>query len=210
ADPDLLLLDEPTNHLDLEGILWLEALLRDAPFAFLLVSHDRYFLENVTNRVIELNRVYPGGFFRAAGNYSEFLAKREEFLAGQAAREQALANQVRREVEWLRRGPTAPPRKSSQRHQGARQLMGARAEGRCRNAETGTVQVDFSATGRKTTKLLTAKDLAKSLGGRGLFSGVSLTLSPGMKVGLLGRNGSGKTTLLRLLTGELAPDAGTV
>ncbi len=97
-EPDLLLIDEPTNHLDLEGILWLEKLLRNAPFAFLLVSHDRYFLENVTSRVIELNRAYPEGYLSVDGPYSEFLIKREEFLLAQAHQEVALASQVRREV----------------------------------------------------------------------------------------------------------------
>src|SRR5204862_2236870 len=83
-EPDLLLLDEPTNHLDLEGILWLEKLLLAAPFACVVVSHDRYFLENVTNQMAELNRVYPGGMFRVKGNYSEFLVRKDEFLTAQS------------------------------------------------------------------------------------------------------------------------------
>jgi ATP-binding cassette subfamily F protein uup len=111
-NPDLLLMDEPTNHLDLEGILWLESLLDNAQFASLVVSHDRYFLENTANRVFELNRAYPDGFFNSSGAYSDFLVKREEFLSGQLTAQRALESKVRREVEWLRRGPpagAAPP-----------------------------------------------------------------------------------------------------
>jgi ATP-binding cassette subfamily F protein uup len=208
--PDVLLLDEPTNHLDLEGILWLEALLREAPFAFLVVSHDRYFLENVTNQVIELNRAYPEGYFRTAGGYSDFLAKREEFLEGQASQEKALANKVRREVEWLRHGAKARTGKSTSRIQEAERLQEDLAELKHRNNQAATVQIDFAATGRKTRKLLVAADLAKSIGGRPLFGSLSCTLTPGAKLGLLGPNGCGKTTLLRVLAGELAPDAGTV
>jgi ATP-binding cassette subfamily F protein uup len=208
--PDLLLLDEPTNHLDLEGILWLEELLAAAPFAYLLVSHDRYFLENVTNQVIELNPAYPEGYFRAAGAYSEFLARREDFLAGQAAREQALANRVRREVEWLRRKAPARTGKSNARKESAAQLLTELAEARQRNAQGQTVQIDFCSTGRKSRKLLVAEGLAKSLGGRPLFRDLSFTLSPGSKLGLLGGNGSGKSTLLRLLAGDLPPDAGSI
>ncbi len=101
-NPDLLLLDEPTNHLDLEGILWLEKFLaREAP-TYLLVSHDRYFLQNATNRIIEIDRVYPGGIFSIDGSYSHFLEKKEEFLAGQLQQERALASKARKETEWLR------------------------------------------------------------------------------------------------------------
>src|SRR5262249_16183106 len=91
-EPDLLLLDEPTNHLDLEGIIWLEELLQGASFAYMVVSHDRYFLENVTNQVLELDRIYPEGYFRTAGAYSEFLSRRAEFLQGQVRQEESLVN----------------------------------------------------------------------------------------------------------------------
>ncbi len=209
-DPDLLLLDEPTNHLDLEGVLWLEALLKEAPFAFLLVSHDRYFLENVTNQLIELNRSYPDGFFRVEGNYSKFLDRREEFLSGQAQQELSLASKARREVEWLRRGAKARTGKSAARIQEAGRLLDELAEVKSRNAQAGSVQIDFSSTGRKSRKLLNAIGLTKQMGGRPLFRDLNFTLSPGTKLGLLGANGSGKSTLLRLLTGELAPDSGTL
>jgi len=105
--PDVLLLDEPTNHLDLAGIAWLENLLRDASFACVVVSHDRYFLENVATEVAELNRTYPDGLLRVKGNYSKFLEKKEEYLAAQAKHQDALQNRVHTEIEWLRRGPKA-------------------------------------------------------------------------------------------------------
>jgi ABC transport system ATP-binding/permease protein len=208
--PDLLLLDEPTNHLDLEGVLWLETLLKEAPFAYLLVTHDRYFLENATNQTVELNRTYPDGYFRASGPYSMFLAKREEFLDGQAAREKTLANRMRREIEWLRRGPAARTGKSTARIKEAGKLGEELAEVQFRNRQIGSVQIDFSSTGRKTTKLLVATDLSRSVASRTLFRDFSCTLSPGMKVGLLGPNGSGKSTLQRVLVGDLPPETGTV
>ena len=208
--PDLLLLDEPTNHLDLEGILWLEELLQEAAFAYVVVSHDRYFLENVANQMVELDRVYPAGYFRVAGAYSDFLDRRQEFLAGQERQETALANKVRREVEWLRRGAKARTGKSAARTKDALQLIGDLQSLQARTASAGAVDIDFEATGRKSTRLLVAEELAKSLGGRPLFAGLSFELTPGAKLGLLGPNGSGKSTLLRLLAGEATPDRGTI
>ncbi len=109
TSPDVLLLDEPTNHLDLEGILWLESAI-PAANACLVVTHDRYFLENVATQMVEINPVYPQSAFQVKGNYSEFLERREEFLEAQAKQQESLATKVRREVEWLRRGPKAQDR----------------------------------------------------------------------------------------------------
>jgi ATP-binding cassette subfamily F protein uup len=114
-EPDVLLLDEPTNHLDVEAILWLEALLKSDPLAFVVVSHDRYFLENITKRMLELNRVYPGGMLQTNGTYSDLLAKRDEVLRSEAAYQETLANLVRREREWLLRGPKARTTKAKAR-----------------------------------------------------------------------------------------------
>lgn len=208
--PDVLLLDEPTNHLDLEGILWLEKLLGSAPFAFLLISHDRYFLERATRRVVELNRCYPKGYFSVDGAYSDFLAARDIYLAGQAQQEAVLANKVRREIEWLKRGPKARTTKSVGRIKNAGKLMDDLTEVQFRNSQSRSVDIDFSATGRKANMLLSGKGLKKQLGGRPLFAGLDFTLAPGDKVGLLGPNGSGKTTLMKLLTGELQADEGEI
>jgi ATP-binding cassette subfamily F protein uup len=208
--PDLLLLDEPTNHLDLEGILWLEKLLSSAPFAFVLVSHDRYLLENSTNRVVELSRAYPQGYFRVTGNYSEFLVKRDEYLVAQARQQETMANLVRREIEWLRRGPKARTTKSQSRIDRAGQMIADLKDLSQRNAAGRTVTIDFADTGRVANKLLVAENLQFSYGPRQLFSDVSFTLTAGDRLGLLGPNGSGKTTLMRLLAGQLPPEQGTI
>jgi ATP-binding cassette subfamily F protein uup len=207
--PDVLLLDEPTNHLDLDGILWLEKLLSSATFASLVVSHDRYFLENVTSDMVEINRIYPEGIFRVKGNYSEFLLKREEFIEVQNKQRESLENTVRREVEWLRRGPKARTTKSKARIDQAGRLMSELGDMQSRSV-TGSTQIDFSASGRKTKKLIHVEGLRKDLGGRTLFRDLNLNLAPGVRLGLVGPNGSGKTTLLRILAGQLEPDAGVI
>ena len=208
--PDLLLMDEPTNHLDLEGILWLENLLKDAPFAFVLVSHDRFFLENSTNRVVELNQRYPEGFLKVKGNYSAFVETREKVIHEQAKRETVLSNKVRREIEWLRRGPKARTSKAKYRIETAHRLQENLAAVKGRNAQNRSVDISFDATHRKTKKLLDAKDLRKTLGGKLLFGNLRLKLGPGIRIGILGKNGTGKSTLIQILNGNLAPDAGSV
>ncbi len=207
--PDVLFLDEPTNHLDFEGIRWLEKLLSTAAFASVVVSHDRYFLDTVVNDVAEIDRAYPGGLFRVEGRYSQFLEKKEEFLLGQSNRQEALANRVQREVEWLRRGAKARTGKSKARIDNAGRLMRELGDLETRTAK-GITQIDFTATDRRTKRLLSVENISKELGGRTLFRDLSFTLTPGTRLGLLGLNGTGKTTLLRILSGELGVDSGTV
>jgi len=207
--PDLLLMDEPTNHLDVEGILWLEKLLRTEALAYLVVSHDRYFLENVANRIIELNPCYAGGVLDTQGTYSDFLEKKDDVLRGQERYQESLANRVRGEVEWLKRGPKARTRKSGARIQDAAQLKEELAMLTSRLA-TRSVRLEFNASDRKTKRLLVATQIAKQFGGRTIIADLSLTLSPGMRLGILGPNGSGKTTLLRLLTGLAGVDGGAI
>ncbi len=208
--PDILVMDEPTNHLDIEGILWLErflaANLPESPSAFLLVSHDRRFLENTVNRVVELSRLYPGGSFQVRGNYSDFLEKRAQFLARQQDMEERLANKVRRETEWLRRGPKARATKARYRIDEAHRLQEELSDVRARNRSEGRVGIGFDGTGRKTKKLLTATGLGKAFGGRVLFRDLDMVLSPGTRLGLLGRNGCGKSTLMAILAGAAVPD----
>lgn len=208
--PDLLLMDEPTNHLDVGGIVWLEDLIAGAPFATLTVSHDRRFLETIANRIVELGRTYPEGFLSHNGSYSEFIQKREEFIAAQQGRQQALASTVRREIEWLHRGAKARTTKAKGRIERAGEMMADLADLKLRNTQQGAAKIDFTASDRKTRKLLDVKHLRKSLGGRELFRDVNFTLSPGTKLGLLGPNGSGKSTLIRLISGELQPDGGKI
>ncbi len=208
--PDLLLMDEPTNHLDIAGIDWLEEMLLKAPFAFLAVSHDRYFLDRVTTRVVELNPIYPEGYFSVSGDYTTFLDKRADFLDAQKAQEESLANIVRREAAFLKSNSKAQRTKSKSRIEEAYRLHDELRELKGRNAQTATAGIAFDGTGRQTKKLIEATGLAKSLGGRTLFHDISVTLSPGTRLGLVGNNGSGKTTFIRVLTGSLPPDAGTI
>ena len=209
AKPDVLLLDEPTNHLDVAGIIWLEKLVSAAPFASVFVTHDRYFLENCSTRVAEINRAYPLGLFAAPGTYSKFLEKRSEFLRAQQREQDALENLVEREVEWLRRGAKARTSKSKARIQDAMDLQAQLADVTSRQI-SGTSTIDFSATGRMTKRLIVCEHLTKSMGGKLLFRNVSFVLGPGGRLGVMGSNGSGKTTLLRLLVGDLKPDHGDV
>ncbi len=217
--PDVLVMDEPTNHLDIEGILWLEQLLlapsADGPAALLMVSHDRRFLENTVNRVIELAPVYPDGSFQVRGSYADFLEKKADFLVQRQNLEERLANRLRRETEWLRRGPKARATKARYRIEEAGRLQEAFTGVRDRNRAAGQVGISFDGTGRKTKKLLTATGLAKGYGGGPLFTDLDLTLGPGTRLGLLGRNGSGKSTLMQILAAAgdpegCAPDRGTI
>jgi ATP-binding cassette subfamily F protein uup len=208
--PDFLLVDEPTNHLDLPGVVWLEKLLRAAPFGYLVATHDRAFLRAVADDIVEVSRVYPGGAFRAEGGYDSFEDKRDQFLEAQERQREAVANQVRRETDWLGRKESAQRRKSKTRIEAAADRRAELAELNYRTAAGTAAGIDFAGTGRQTRKLLSAAGVTKALGGKPLFAGVDATLSPGTKLGLLGANGSGKSTLLKVLAGTLQPDAGTV
>jgi ATP-binding cassette subfamily F protein uup len=208
-DPDVLLMDEPTNHLDVEGILWLEKLLKAQPRAFLVVSHDRRFLESVASRMLELNRCYPNGVFEARGRYSDFLEQRDAALLAQADYQASLANRVRREVEWLRSGPKARTTKAKSRVDAAGQLIDELDNIQSRTGQR-TAGIDFVSSGRKSKQLVVAQQLCISLGGRPIVQNLDVLLGPGQRLGLLGPNGSGKTTLLKLLAGTLEPDEGII
>lgn len=208
-DPDLLLLDEPTNHLDLEGILWLEQLLGREHRDFVVVSHDRYFLENICTKIIELNRAYPQGLFISDGTLSTFMERREAYFLAQQTQARSLASTVRYETEWLKRGPKARTTKSRSRIQRAYELIEDLEQIQKRN-KIDVVSLDFASTERETKKLLVAKNVSKSIDGRELFKGIELTLSPGSRLGVVGKNGTGKTTLLKILANQLPLDSGTI
>jgi len=217
-EPDLLVLDEPTNHLDIEGIIWLEQLLdRNAPLSpptFILVSHDRRFLENCTSRIVELSNSYPGGTFQTDKSYSYFLEKKAEFLAQQQQLEEKLANKVRRETEWLRRGPKARTTKAKYRIDEAYRLHDQLDTVKQHNRASTKVSIDFTGTGRKTKKLMEVKDLGLRRQEKTLFADLSFTVTPGTRIGLVGSNGCGKSSLLNLLysctTEDLVPGQGAV
>jgi ATP-binding cassette subfamily F protein uup len=211
-EPDLLFLDEPTNHLDLEGIYWLEELLAQAPFAWVMISHDRMFLERTATRFLEINRMYPRGMFECVGRYSQFVERRAETLKAQESEAAALANKVRREVEWLRRGPQARATKAKGRIDEAHALIDelGRVKERVGIAAKDGASIDFSATTRKTRRLIVAEDLGIRVGDRTLLSKVDLVLTPGLRLGLMGGNGSGKTSLLKVLSGMEPPATGSL
>lgn len=209
TSPDLLLLDEPTNHLDLEGIIWLEKFLKKEVPTYLLVSHDRSFLQNSANRIIEISHAYPQGLFSFDGSFEAFLEAREQFLQGQLQQERSLASKARREVEWLRSNPKARTTKSQARIDQAHELLEDLSDVQKRNLKQKAA-IDFTSSNRETRKLLVAKNLSKTMGDRLLFKGLDFTLSPGTRIGLMGPNGSGKTTLLRILAEEISADLGTI
>lgn len=207
TDPDLLLLDEPTNHLDIEGIEWLEGLLQSASFAFVVVSHDRRFLENTAREIVELNRMYSQGLLRVRGSYSRFLEEREAWLESEQRAQESLRNRVRTEIEWLRRGPKARATKAKARIDNANALIAELQDSEFRS-RSSTVGIAFDATERQTKRLIEMEDAAIALGDRDILRGVTFSLTAGLRLGLVGPNGSGKTTLLRAMTGELEISGG--
>jgi len=208
-EPDLLLLDEPTNHLDLEGIVWLEKFLNREKIAYVVVSHDRYFLENVSNKIIELNRCYKTGLFISSGSMELYFERKEEFLQAQMQHERGLASQVRDEIAWLKKSPKARTTKSRSRIQKAGELISELSDIKSRN-KISKVDIEFSASDRATKKLLTGKNLSKTLGDKALFAGIDVVLSPGTRLGIVGKNGTGKTTFLKVLAGLIPQDTGTI
>src|SRR6202021_2196409 len=193
----------------LAGIAWLEELLNEGSFACVLISHDRYFLENVATEIVELNRVYAEGLLRVKGSYSKFLEGKEAYMEAQSKLQDALKNRVKIEVDWLRRGPKARSTKAKARIDNAQDLIGQLREVNLR-VQTASAGIDFSATDRQTKRLGGVGGVSGVLGDRKSWGGLNFLISSGMRVGLVGPNGSGKTTLLRLLTGELEPETGTI
>jgi ATP-binding cassette subfamily F protein uup len=208
-EPELLLLDEPTNHLDVDAILWLEKLLAGARFATVTVTHDRLFLQRVSKRILELDRRNAGGLLDVDGDYATFIEQKAAAMAAQEQREQVLRNTLRRETEWLRRGPPARTTKQDARIQRAGALAEEVAELGTRN-QSRTAGVEFAGSGRKPRRLIEARGIGQRYGARTVFEGIDLFIGPGTRLGLLGPNGCGKSTLLRALTGTEEPSSGTV
>ena len=199
--PGLLILDEPTNHLDAETISWLEDYLRGYGGALLLVTHDRYFLDRVTTRILE---VESGAVQAFDGSYAYYLEKKEEQEAARAVEGQKREMLIRRELAWLRRGAKARTRKSKARVERAESLIAQPKE-----AARAALDMSVGST-RLGKKVLELRDVAKSYDGRVLVGGFSRILKPGERVGVIGPNGAGKTTLLEIIAGRVAPDAGSL
>lgn len=208
-EPELLLLDEPTNHLDLDSIVWLEELLTSSPFAVIVITHDRVFLQKVTNRILELGHQYPQGVLDVRGDYSIYLEFKESKLSQQKTEELTLKNKLRRETEWLRRGPKARTTKQKARIDRATELQSDVKELEYRN-RSRDVSLEFQSSAKQPKRLIEARNISKSYGTKKLFEDFSLFIGPGSRVGLLGRNGCGKSTLIRCLLGVEPPDSGTV
>ncbi len=205
--PDVLLLDEPTNHLDIAGIEWLEEYVSQLRCAVAFISHDRYFIESVASRVVEIDRRYPNGTISSNGGYSSFIEYKDAFLQQLQTQREALAGKVSREVEWLRQGAKARTTKSKHRTDEAYKLI---AQLQSIKLSVSRSTLSFAATNRKSKELLKIDAISKAIEGKLLFKNLTFMLSPGSRVGIAGNNGSGKTTLLKVLTGALKPDSGRV
>ncbi len=207
--PDLLLLDEPTNHLDVESILWLEEFLGNAPFATLTITHDRVFLQKISNRILELDRRNPDGLLSIKGDYATYLEVKDQMMNAQERREIILKNTLRRETEWLRQGAKARTTKQQARIQRAESLGEEVQELEYRN-QSRVSRIEFQGTDKNPKKLVEAQKISLSYDGKNIFSDVSLLLTPGKRVGILGPNGCGKSTLVRVLTATEQPQSGSV
>ncbi|MBO6164431.1 MAG: ABC-F family ATP-binding cassette domain-containing protein, partial [Lachnospiraceae bacterium] len=198
---DILILDEPTNHLDSDMVLWLEEYLESWRGVLIMVTHDRYFLDRVTNRIWELDR---GNVYSYEDNYSGYLARREERIRTSLAADQKRANILRTELAWLRRGARARSTKQKahiQRIEAMQSIRNTELDG------TVAIQSVASRMGKKTIEL---QNVSKSFGDRCLFKDFSYTILRGERIGIIGPNGCGKSTLMKVITGQLAPDDGQV
>ena len=200
AKPDLLLLDEPTNHLDAESVAWLEHYLRDYPGAVVLVTHDRYFLDNVTGWVLELDR---GRGVPWEGNYSSWLEQKQKRLAQEGKQEESRQRALARELDWVRASPKARQAKSKARLQAYEDLLNQSGP-----EDTGRAQIIIPPGPRLGDLVIEADHLRKGFGDRLLVDDLSFKLPRGGIVGVVGPNGAGKTTLFRMLTGQDSPDEG--
>jgi len=202
ARPDLLLLDEPTNHLDAESVAWLERFLQDYTGAVVVITHDRYFLDNVTGWILELDR---GRGIPYEGNYSSWLGQKQKRLAQEGREDVARQRELNREQEWAKASPRARQAKSKARLQAYEELL---------NKDTGdritSAQIVVPAGPRLGDVVIEAEGLSKGFGDQLLIEDLSFRLPPGGIVGVIGPNGAGKTTLFRMLTGQETPDAGTL
>ncbi|HEX5934797.1 MAG TPA: energy-dependent translational throttle protein EttA [Pseudorhizobium sp.] len=200
--PDLLLLDEPTNHLDAETIAWLEKHLREYPGAILMVTHDRYFLDNVTGWILELDR---GRGIPYEGNYSAYLQAKAKRMAQEEREEGSRQKALSREQEWIASSPKARQAKSKARIRAYDELVAA-----AENRRPGEAQIIIPVGERLGNVVIEAENLTKAYDGRVLFENLSFKLPPGGIVGVIGPNGAGKSTLFRLITGQEKPDEGEI
>ncbi len=204
--PDLLILDEPTNHLDAETVEWLERYLTEFKGALLLVTHDRYFLDRVTNRILEIDRGRAQTF---TGNYGDYLEKKQEQEERQAVEAQKLKQLARRELEWLRRGPKARTTKAKARVDRANELIQQSRQAASEIAGKRSLDIAFESQ-RLGGKILSLQGVSKSYGDRAIVKDFSYQFKRGDRIGVIGPNGAGKTTLIEIIAGRIEPDAGEI
>src|SRR6267378_4245158 len=200
--PDLLLLDEPTNHLDAESVSWLEGHLRNYPGAILIVTHDRYFLDNVTSWILELDR---GKGIPYEGNYTAWLVQKQKRLAQEGREDAAHQRTLEREKEWIAASPKARQAKSKARYQRYEELLKQASE-----KQTQTAQITIPVAERLGQNVVDFEGLTKGFGDRLLIDDLTFKLPPGGIVGVIGPNGAGKTTLFRMITKQEASDKGII
>ncbi len=201
SDPDVLLMDEPTNHLDANSVDWLQSYLSRFRGALLLITHDRYFLDQVTNRILEIDQAELVGY---TGNYAYFLQKKAESEESEQSSKRKHAGVLRRELEWLKRGPKARSTKQKARIDRIHDMQ-------AQTFKEGQGKVEISTVGRRIgKKVIELTEVSKAFGDRMLFQDFTYNFNPEDRVGIIGGNGSGKTTLMNLITGQLQPDTGTV
>ena len=200
--PDILLLDEPTNHLDAESVAWLEKHLVDYKGNVILVTHDRYFLDNVVSWILELDR---GRYFVYEGNYSTYLEKKAKRLEQESREDAGRQKAIKDELEWIRQSPKARQTKSKARIKSFDQLVEAQE-----NRTPGKAQIVIQVPERLGSKVIEVKNVTKAYGDKLLFENLSFTIPQGGIVGVIGPNGAGKSTLFRLITGQEVPDSGEV
>ena len=200
--PELLLLDEPTNHLDAESVAWLEGHLRNYPGAILIVTHDRYFLDNVTGWILELDRARGIPY---QGNYSSWLVQKQKRLEQEGREEEARQRTLAREQEWIAASPKARQAKSKARYERYEELLKQASA-----AKTNTAQIVIPVAERLGQNVIDFEGLTKGFGDNLLIDNLTFKLPPGGIVGVIGPNGAGKTTLFRMITGQEKPDAGTI
>ena len=207
--PDLIFFDEPTNHLDWEGILWLETFLKNAPFTWIMISHDRYLLSTVAQKIIDLDPQVEGGMLVTEGAYQEHLDRKDAYLESRLQYQESLANKVRREDAWLKRGPKARGTKAKYRIDAAYKLKDELSQVKQSTQKLKT-DIEFSATGRKTKKLIDIKNLSFAYEEKPIIDKLTTTITSGSRIGVLGLNGVGKSSLFKLLTSSLKAQGGQI
>ena len=209
GQPDLIFFDEPTNHLDWEGILWLESFLKKSKFTWLMISHDRYLLSTVCKKILDLDRKIIGGLLVTENSYEKHIDEKRKYLEARRAREESLSNKIRRETEWLQRGPKARSTKAKYRIDHAEKLINEMETIKLNNKETYT-DIEFSSSKRKTKKLIQIESLNFSYPQQKILNNFSTTITSNYKLGILGMNGVGKSSLFKIILQEIKPQSGKI